>query len=612
MISEKSKDILLRHAPWLLIAAAVFAVYYPAVFATTTWDDRPILSSPQLRSWEGLATIWLRPDQSILDDYMPVNYTSNWLEYRVWGVNYAAIHADNILLHLLNALLLYYLLGRIGVRGGAAAVLLFAIHPVQISSVAWIAQRKDLLYTFFYFLAFLAWVRFEEKRCPGRYLAVLPFFLAALLSKRMAISWPLAAFLYSWWREGRFFDTRRVLRLAPLFFLALPVCFLPNLLSKRAEAASAPDTTGIFLSAEEKKLEAEIPATPLNAARKKCILAGKNLAYYTGKLLWPAEHYPITPRWTLDPRRPGDYLPFAAAGTVLLALWACAGHIGRGPFAAAAFYVVALFPVLGFVHWSLMEKTYVQDHYQYVAAIGPFLLAAHAAEVWLPRLTRRFPDPLLAARIAAGVLVLLPLALTAHRFVRLYQDNEKLFEPNFRKYPEAPDVAHNYTVGLWENHKVLKAREVCERALALTPRQPMCWQVQGMIQMGLQDYKGARDSLRKAAALCAGNAINESRYLNDLAKVYVYSDPPEPENAMVPLKRAIALNPQSAAPRATLGAALRLLGRKQEALAEFETCLRLDPWFSEKKPLTAYTQLLMENGEKSKALPLLQRIAPGN
>ncbi|HBF34880.1 TPA: hypothetical protein DDW35_10005 [Candidatus Sumerlaeota bacterium] len=566
----------------LLLAAIILLVYSPALCAQFNWDDEIIVRHAFMRTTEGLSKIWLAPSEAICGDYWPIDYTTHWIEYQLWGVHPMGYHAVNILLHIFNACLLFYLLRRIAVPGAFLVTILFAIHPAQISSVAWIVERKDLLNTFFYFLAFLAWMRFEEKRSPMRYLLVLLFFTASLLSKSMSITWPAAAFLYSWWRAGKIEWRRLLIPLLPLLLFAFALVFI-----LKAQALDAPP----------------IPPELAFSIPQKIILAGKNLTFYAGKLLWPAEHLPTYPPWNLDAHNALDYLYPLGVLTVLAVLWAFRRRIGQGPFLATAFYVITLMPILGFLYWSLMKRSFVQDHYQYVACIGPFLLFAHAVEILAPRVFRKAPHPRFLAYGALTLALIIPLALVAHLHVRLYHNAETLFRETYEHYPKAPEVAATYAFALICDGKMREALPVAEEAVAVAPGKAVHWKRKGDILLFLQRMDEARVAYEKALSIDP----NYDGLVSNYAASFLYADPPDPKPVLSMLENAVKQQPDDQYLQGNLGMALYHAGRPAEAAPHLETALRLDELKPAPEVLYIYGKLLLERGEAVKAQPYLQR-----
>ncbi len=167
----------------MLLVAATTAAYLPAIRGGYIWDDDSFVTDNAILQGgpDSLRRIWL--EFRATDQYYPMAYSSFWLEYRLWGYNPLGSHIVNVLLHVLNALLLWQLLRVLKVPGAWIAAFVFALHPVEVESVAWITERKNVLSTSFYFLAFLAYLRFcplPEARRDWRFypLVILLFFCA--------------------------------------------------------------------------------------------------------------------------------------------------------------------------------------------------------------------------------------------------------------------------------------------------------------------------------------------------------------------------------------------------------------------------------------------------
>ena len=176
-----------------------------------------------MHDWSGLWNIWFSPaDIEREAHYWPVVYTSFWIEHKLWGLAPLGYHAVNVLLHLVNVLLIWRLLGRLAVPGAWIVAAVFAVHPLHVESVAWVIERKDVLSALFYLTAAGTWIRFTEAPQPRRYLLALGLFTAGLLSKSVVVTLPAALLIWHWWQTGRITRTD-VTRLVPFFAVALAV-----------------------------------------------------------------------------------------------------------------------------------------------------------------------------------------------------------------------------------------------------------------------------------------------------------------------------------------------------------------------------------------------------
>ena len=154
----------LSQSPWLpglILFAITLIAYLPAWHAGFIWDDDDyVINNTTLRSLDGLRQIWFVIDA--LPQYYPLVHTTFWLEYHLWGLNPLGYHLVNIGLHATGAVLLWRVLKRLQLPGAWLAAAIFAIHPVEAESVAWVTERKNVLSAVCYFAAALAYLRFLQ------------------------------------------------------------------------------------------------------------------------------------------------------------------------------------------------------------------------------------------------------------------------------------------------------------------------------------------------------------------------------------------------------------------------------------------------------------------
>ncbi len=370
--------------PYGALPVLVLVAYLPAFSGGFVWDDDyHVTNNSTLLSLDGLRRIWLEP--GAVPQYYPLVHTSFWVEHHLWGNDPRGYHAVNVLLHCAATLFLWRVLVRLRVPGAWLGAALFAVHPVEVESVAWIAERKNLLAAVFGLASLLAYLRFSplesdaessksaeaappERRSPQgsaawRYYAVsLAFFVAALLSKTVIAVLPAVLLVITWWKRGKL--TRRNLALvAPFFAVALPLALQTVWLEKHHVGATGEAWALSLL--------------------ERVLIAGRALWFYVGKLVWPANLTFFYSRWTIDASVWWQYLfPLAAAAT-MIALWLLRGRLGRGPPAAALIFAGVLLPALGFFDVYPMRYSFVADHFQYHASMALLALAgAGARRCW--------------------------------------------------------------------------------------------------------------------------------------------------------------------------------------------------------------------------------------
>jgi hypothetical protein len=207
---------------WLcgFVFAATLVAYFPALGADFIWDDQPgHVTRPELRPLTGLARIWF--EIGATQQFYPLLHTAFWVEHRLWGDSPLGYHLVNVLQHATAACLIGLLLRRLRIAGAWFAALLFALHPVAVESVAWVAEQKNTLSTVLYLCAALAYLRFDDNRRRRPYLFATALFILALLTKTVTATLPAALLLITWWRRGKLEWRRDVLPLLPWFALSV-------------------------------------------------------------------------------------------------------------------------------------------------------------------------------------------------------------------------------------------------------------------------------------------------------------------------------------------------------------------------------------------------------
>ena len=322
----------------------------------------------------GLKEIWTST-QAV---YYPLVLTIFWALHKLFGLNPLPYHLLNIFLHAASAILVWRVLKILQVRGAWLGAALWALHPVMVQSVAWITELKNTQSCLFYLLSILFFLKWGDQgrtvsRPPQRrtgerrslvFALSLLFFLLATLSKPSVVMLPFVLALCIWWMRGRI-RWRDMLPLAP-FALISVVASAWTIWEQRFHArAVGPDWVQTF--------------------PERLIIAGKALWFYLGKLVWPHRLIFIYPRWHVDSSKVVAYLPLMAAMAALIALWFVRTQWGRALFFAAAYYVISLFPVLGFFSVYFFRYSFVSDHFQYLASMGPLALTGAGIATLLGR-----------------------------------------------------------------------------------------------------------------------------------------------------------------------------------------------------------------------------------
>lgn len=521
------------------LAGLAVAAYLRLATAGYVWDDdRHVTYNPALGSLSGLRAVWTTLDAT--PQYYPLTHTVFWVEHALWGLDPRGYHAVNVLLHAASAVLLWRILTMLRLPGAWVAAAIFAVHPVHVESVAWVSELKNVLSGCFYLAAakvFLGWALGEDRGAwrPGLAAAL---YGAALLSKTVTSTWPVVMALTLWWKTGRV-SRRQIAWLAPM--LALGAIF-----------------GGITHHLERTQIGASGADWALSPAARFA-LAGHIVWFYLGKLAWPHPLVFVYPRWTVDPGAAAAWGGTAAALALAAGLFVYRGKLGRGPCVAFAMFVVTLAPALGFFNVYPMRYSFVADHFQYLASIGPIALAAALGARWARGPGRRSAQ----AALAAGVIV----ALAGGTWARTgaYHDEETLWRDTIAQNPGAW-IAHNdLGILLAERGQNAEATAEFERVLALRP-----------------DHSGARANLG---------------YLQEIMG--------HPADAAMTLAAAAAERPDDADVRIHLVHVLIGSGRFEEAIDPALEAARLRP--DDADVLCDAGTLLARGGRPREAIPLLTR-----
>ena len=573
-------------ADGLLIILMIVLAYWPALTGKFVWDDDSWTTniSGLLSNISGLRSIWCQP--TALDQYYPLTGTTFWLDYHLWGFWTLPYHVENLLLHILAALLFWGLLRRLQVPGAWLAGAIFALHPVMVESVAWITERKNVLSMVFYLGALLAYLRYARGVASGQpadkcqmtgtdsipsramclsaedplgvtkaghpslcYALAFILFIAALLAKTTTFSLPAVILLICWWKRGHIRWREDVLPTLPFFAVAIGLSLVTAWLEKNHAGAKGPEWVISF--------------------PERCLIAGRVLWFYTGKLFWPVNLCFIYPRWQLNAGSWWQWLYPITAVATLLGFWLARGRIGRGPAAAAFYFVGTLFPVLGFMSVYFMRYSFVCDHWVYLSSLG--LIALTAALVTRVAVHLRAP----ALLYGFGAVVLAMFGMLTWRQCGMYADLETLWRDTLTKNPGAWLAHNNLGVVLRDQGRIQEAMEHYEQALRFKPDYALShnnlgielWK-QGRVQEAIAHYEQA---IRfDPAYVEAHNNLGVA--LENTGKI---------KEAIGQYEQAVQLNPDNREAHYNFGVALEQLGEKNDAIGQYEQALRLDPDYLE-------------------------------
>ena len=539
---------------WALLLIAVVFIAYAQVFrAGFIWDDESHLTrNPCVIGPLGLKEIWTTA-QAV---YYPLVLTTFWTLHKFIGLNPFPYHLLNVLLHGASAVLLWRILQLLKIRGAWLGAALWALHPVMVQSVAWITELKNTQSCLFYLLSILWFLKWQNRRVAvtatsfelersgggrslGGVVLSLAFFVLATLSKPSVVMLPFVLGLCIWWMRGKI-RWRDALALAP-FALISAVASAWTIWEQKFHArAIGPDWAQTF--------------------PERLIIAGKIICFYVAKLVWPYPLIFIYPRWDVDSSEVVGYLPLMAAMAALIALWFVRAQWGRALFFAAAYYVVSLFPVLSFFSVFFFRYSFVSDHFQYLASMGPLALAGAGIATLLgyfcnnaagfvshpdavPRSGSTIASPRWRLVLSGGLcgILLVSLGFLTWRQTAEYHNLFALYTATLQKNPGCWMANYNLGIVLSAQGEADQAIDHYRRAVALRP-----------------DYAEAHYNL--------GRLLVEQGQLADAIAHY---------------ERAAAINPADAEAQNNLGVTLFGIGRTDDAIAHYQKALEIRPGYAE-------------------------------
>lgn len=539
---------------FLLLQASVIVlagcwVFFPAIHGGWLWDDHSeVLQNPDLRDPHGLWKTWFAPSSP---DYFPLKTTVQWFQWRLWqDTMTTGYHLTSVGLHLLGALLVWHLLRKLGLQLAWLGGLLFAVHPLVVESVAWIAELKNTLSLPPLLLAMCAWLDYDERRRWQDYLLALLLFLAAMLCKSSVVMLPVILLLHAWWKRGRI--AWRDVRASAAFFIVSLVLGLVTVWFQHQRSIGSGDL-------------------PVGGIMSRLAGAGLAGSFYFSRCVLPVRLLPIYPRWAVDPPSPLQFLPWLVLGAVLGWLWSRRATWGRHALLGAGFFLVNLVPVLGFIKMSYLYISGVADHFVYLPLIGLIGLAVAGAEAVVGRLevAHRF----YAFGTIAVVCAL--LAVQSHRYAGVFRHEEALWTYTVQHNPDALVAQNNLAKVLVETGRVQEGIEHYEAALRIDPRSPGA-------------HANLGNVLIQAGRLAEGIAHEEAalRLKPDYANAYgnlgnAYLQAGRLAEAMVRFEQALRMDPNNPVTHTNLGNALFQAGRVPEAVEQHEQALRLKPDYAD-------------------------------
>lgn len=554
----------------LIIITALF-VYSPSFHGGWLWDDdQEITANAMLVDPDGLSKIWTAHER-MGADYLPLKSTVQWLYFQMVktknpdgsvGTDSTPWHLLNVGLHILNALLIWKLFARLGLRLAWLGGLIFAIHPILVESVAWVSELKNTLSLPFLIVSMLCFIAYDEGRQIRYLVGAFVLFFLSLLCKSAGVMFPCVLVLFLWWR-GRLF-TWEEFKKDPLnaifrnfytvgwtvvpFFLASLIIGLVTIYYQ--------DTRAIGTE-----------TIPVGGALSRTATAGMAMVFYTYKTLLPFNLLPIYPRWEVDPPKPWMFLAWPLVAGVLFWFWTKRKTWGKHALMGFGFFLINLIPILGFRRMSYMRITWVADHFLYLPALGLIGLVVAVAGFIYAKASLDYKKLWLV--VGSGLFLL--MTGMAYNYAGVFANEYEMWTYTLKSNPDA-----------WQAHsrlgKVMIERNDSEGAffhisesVRLRPDLAETHNNYGAMLEKKGDINGAVTELKTAAKIAPDIPIYKINLGSLLVRLRRYQEGKEVYQALV------EMDPNNPTFLCNLGVAQYFVGENDAAIASFQKALKINP-----------------------------------
>jgi Tfp pilus assembly protein PilF len=531
----------------ILVSAAILVVYWPVQhYDLISLDDIDyITENPYVKAgltWDSFS--WAMKD--IHTGYWhPLTWFSHMLDYQLFRSRVGGHHWTNVIFHIANSILLYVVLKRMSgsVWKSALVAALFAVHPLNVESVAWVSERKTVLCTFFWFLGMWSYAYYVERPTPYRYCLILMTFSLGLMSKPMIVTFPFTLLLLDYWPMGRLTSWKMFSRLLfekiPLFILAAIVGI------------------ATFLSSFHGDVTISIDKLPLVDRMANAVVS---YAKYLGKMFWPenlAVFYPYS----------REFGSFQIIGSVLLlSVISCLAiflaHKYRYALMGWLWYLGTLVPVIGLIQ---VGKQAMADRYAYIPMIGLFIIIAWG----IPDLLRGWPRRKIIF-VISSVAVISGLMICTVLQVRYWQNGVTLFEHALRATDMNSRAHYNLGIALTDMGKFKEAVYHFAYAMRLEPEYAGPYGYMG-IALAMQ---GKTDEAVVYYQEALRMKQDDETTHNNLGVALAGKG--KFDEAIVHFQQALRIRPDYTHANRNMAGALARLGKQEEAISYYEKALKLD------------------------------------
>jgi tetratricopeptide (TPR) repeat protein len=521
-------------------------------------------------------------------NWHPLTWLSHAIDYAIWGLNPMGHHLTSVILHGLNTFLVFLLIMKLMESAKAkelppftpeqekqfrtktiivstVTALLFGIHPIHVESVAWISERKDVLYAFFFLLSLLSYLEYSspsaEKKKPVHYFLCLFFFILSLMSKPMAVTLPVVLIILDFYPLERLqlqtsFTSQRwvIIEKAPFIMLSL-VSMVLTILAHKTHGALVPGDIYPFMS--------------------RFLLALKALVFYLYKMFLPINLAPLYPY----PKKIsffafdyiGSFIVVTGITFICISLYMKKQNIWAGSW---VFYIISSLPVLGIIQ---IGKHSAADRYTYIPSLGPFILfGIIIAFIW-KRLDKKTysakRNKILMLSLLTVIFVF--LSFLTIKQINIWRNSITLWTSEIRLFPDNYYAYYCRGTAYAGLGQYLPAINDYSRAIELNPGFEKTYNNIALTYRDLKNYSRAIENFNKSIEL---NPNYAEAYNN---RGIVYFELKKYQQALDDYNRAIDLNPLLEEAYNNRGEAFSRLGLYNEALLDYNRAIDLNPQYAD-------------------------------
>ncbi len=563
----------------ICLVAAIIAVYWPVYkYEFVRYDDDTyVTENANIRSGLNRESFCWAFTAGYASNWHPVTWLSHALDYQLFGDWAGGHHLINVLFHIANTLILFCVLVRMtgAIWPGAFVAAAFALHPLHVESVAWVAERKDVLSTLFWMLTMWVYVRYVENPKPWRYLTAVVLFVLGLMAKPMLVTVPFVLLLLDFWPLQRKISYRLLVEKIPFFIFSFASCVVTFLVQRSSGAIATVESFGL--------------GTRINNAIVSYVS-------YIVKMIWPSGLAVLYPH-------PGGGLSkteVIVCGLVLLLISICFIYPARRHrFLAVGWlwYLGTLVPVIGLVQVGLQAMA---DRYTYVTLTGLFIIIAWSAKEFVPKW--RYRNVILT--LSAAVVVV-GWAITASRQVRCWKNSLTLFEHTLQVTENNHIILSNYATYLSNLGRFDESIEQFNKLLKIKPNLAEAHNNFGSALLKTDRTQQAVEHFRLAikykpnfpkAYYNLGNALQKQGRAEEAVSYYKQATEIKPDfvdaylnlamifnelerfgEAIESCKKVLELEPNNVIAHGYLGLGLAGAGKTDEAIEEIRFVLKARP-----------------------------------